>query len=106
MPVGGRRGAAVSVVMPNFNHGRFLGEALEAVLAQEPAPFEVLLIDDASTDDSLAVAERFVRRNPNLRLIRIDLQGPLVLFDGVVAASEPIEYPSALMVQLGVFGAA
>ena len=51
--------STLSVVMPNFNHGHYLKEALESVLAQSFKPLEVIVVDDASTDDSLAVAGEF-----------------------------------------------
>lgn len=49
----------VSVVIPCHNYGRFLGDAISAALSQSHAPLEVLVIDDASTDDTPAVAAGF-----------------------------------------------
>jgi glycosyltransferase involved in cell wall biosynthesis len=63
-------GAAVTVCIPNYNHGRFIGEALESVLTQSLPPAEVIVIDDASTDDSVAVVERIAAQHANVRLIR------------------------------------
>jgi glycosyltransferase involved in cell wall biosynthesis len=60
----------LSVVIPNFNHGAFLRASLEAVLAQLRAADEIIVIDDASTDDSLAVVSSFLDRHPNLRLVQ------------------------------------
>jgi glycosyltransferase involved in cell wall biosynthesis len=50
----------VSIVIPCFNYGRFLAEAIESALAQTHVPLEVIVIDDGSTDDSYEVAARFV----------------------------------------------
>ncbi|MFE0424781.1 glycosyltransferase family 2 protein [Streptomyces sp. NPDC058953] len=47
----------VSVVVPNYNYGRALELCLRAALAQTYRPLEILLVDDCSTDDSVAVAE-------------------------------------------------
>lgn len=58
----------LSVVMPNYNHGRFLMQAVKEVLSQSVSPYEIIIIDDGSTDDSLKVIERIVRENPNANL--------------------------------------
>jgi len=60
----------LSVVIPNFNHGAYLRASLEAVLAQVCTADEIIVIDDASTDDSLAVVSSFLHRHPNLRLVQ------------------------------------
>jgi hypothetical protein len=57
-------GPRVSVVVPNYNYARFLPARLASIFAQEPAPFEVIVLDDGSTDDSLAVLARLAREYP------------------------------------------
>lgn len=47
----------VSVIVPNYNYGHVLGLCLRAIQAQTYTPLEIVLVDDASTDDSVAVAE-------------------------------------------------
>ena len=49
----------VSVVVTSYNYGRFLGEAIESVLAQTEKDVEIIVVDDGSTDDSVAVARRY-----------------------------------------------
>lgn len=59
--------APVSVYVPCFNGARFLDETLRAILNQSYPPCEILVVDDCSTDDSLAVASRYpvrVLRHP------------------------------------------
>lgn len=60
----------LSVVMPNYNHGRYVAEALQAIADQSLPAHEVIVIDDASTDDSVSVIEPFTRRYPYMRLLR------------------------------------
>ena len=52
----GRSPPRVSVVVPNYNYARYLRERLASVARQSRPVFEVILLDDASTDDSVAVA--------------------------------------------------
>jgi glycosyltransferase involved in cell wall biosynthesis len=60
----------LSVVVPNYNHGAYLPRCLNALLKQTAPPFEVIVVDDASTDNSLEILERFAREHSNLRIIR------------------------------------
>ena len=61
----------VSVVIPCFNYGHHLSEAVETVLAQTLEAFEIVIVDDGSTDDSAAVAQRLIDAHPeaSIRLI-------------------------------------
>jgi len=52
----------ISVVIPSFNHARYLRECLDSVLAQEPAPLEVIVIDDGSTDGTLDILRSYGER--------------------------------------------
>lgn len=49
----------VSIIIPNYNHARYLGDAIHSVLNQAYRNFEIIVVDDGSTDDSRAVAEQF-----------------------------------------------
>ena len=54
----------VSVVIPCFNYGRHLAEAVESVLTQSERDVEVIIVDDGSTDDSRVVAQSLIEAHP------------------------------------------
>jgi glycosyltransferase involved in cell wall biosynthesis len=54
-------GDLVSIIIDNYNYGRFVGEAIESALAQTHPACEVIVVDDGSTDDSLDVISRYER---------------------------------------------
>lgn len=51
--------ASVSVIIPNYNHARFLNQRMTSILSQTYLPTEVIILDDCSTDDSLEVINQF-----------------------------------------------
>jgi hypothetical protein len=65
----GPRAVELSVVMPVYNGGELLEHSLHSVLTQSHADFELVALDDASTDDSRDRLERWARRDPRLRVI-------------------------------------
>lgn len=61
---------SLSVILPNYNHGHYLPVCLEAMLSQSFSASEIIIVDDASTDNSVEVIEGFARQNPTIRLVR------------------------------------
>ncbi len=60
---------SLSVVFPNYNHARFLPVQLDSMLRQSYRPKEIIIIDDASTDNSVEVIKSFMLREPRIQLI-------------------------------------
>jgi glycosyltransferase involved in cell wall biosynthesis len=60
----------LSVVVPNYNHAAYLPRCLEALCVQSLQPFEIVVIDDGSTDNSLEVLAACSRRFPIIRIVR------------------------------------
>lgn len=52
----------VSIIVPNYNYGRYLRAAIDSALAQTYSPVEVIVVDDGSTDDSRNIIESYDER--------------------------------------------
>jgi glycosyltransferase involved in cell wall biosynthesis len=59
----------ISVVVPNYNHAPFLAQRLNSIYRQSYEPFEVILLDDCSTDDSLSVLNAYKAKFPRITRI-------------------------------------
>lgn len=59
----------VSVLITNYNYGKYIGEAIQSVLKQTYINFEIVVCDDGSTDDSLEVIESWRKKDPRVRLV-------------------------------------
>lgn len=60
----------LSIVITNYNHGKYLPKAIDSLLDQKYQDYEILIIDDASTDNSLGVIDSYIAQYPFIRLIR------------------------------------
>lgn len=58
----------ISVIIPNYNHARYLEQRLDSVFNQTYQNFEVIILDDCSTDNSLEIINRY-KENPHLSQI-------------------------------------
>ncbi len=85
------KAALVSVVIVNYNYGRYLKECIESVLSQHYQPLEVIVVDDGSTDDSRRIIQSYCGRlsvcfKPNGGVISATnagfamSRGPVVIF--------------------------
>jgi glycosyltransferase involved in cell wall biosynthesis len=66
----------VSVIVPNYNYGRFLPRCLDSILSQTYRNLEVFVIDGASTDNSMDIIEAYARNTPFLRFLTEKDEGP------------------------------
>lgn len=66
---------AVSVIMPAYNVGPYIGEAIQSVLAQTFTDFELVIVDDGSTDDTYDIAQRFADADPRITIVRQENRG-------------------------------
>jgi glycosyltransferase involved in cell wall biosynthesis len=71
----------VSVVVPCYNYGRYLPECVNSILAQDGVDVDVLVVDDASTDDSAQMARRLAA-DPRVSLLEhLDNRGHIATYN-------------------------
>lgn len=63
-------GPLVSIVLPVYNGAAFVAQSIESCLAQTYVNFELIVVDDASTDGTPALVQEFVIKEPRVRLLR------------------------------------
>lgn len=59
----------ISVALPVYNGEKYLVAAIDSILAQTFTDFELIIIDDGSTDDSLSILRKYEKRDARIRLI-------------------------------------
>ena len=68
--------AQVTVIVPVYNAAKYLADCIESVLQQEFKEFELLLVNDGSTDNSLEICEAYLQRDPRVRVLSQKNSGP------------------------------
>lgn len=100
---------AVSVILPVYNAGRTIGAAIESILSQTYTDFEVMVIDDGSTDDTQSVVQGFddprvrVLRNPQNMGLVASLNRGIAETNGLLLArmdADDVTLPERLAVQV------
>lgn len=81
--------------MTLYNNARHLPHAIESLLAQTCADFALLLLDDASSDETEQVARRYVEQDPRVRYLRHDTRQAMIATWREVAEWAAREWPSA-----------
>lgn len=63
-----------SVLMANYNNGRFLGDAINSIVNQSYKNWEIIFVDDASTDNSVEIIEGFISNGLNIKLYKHEIK--------------------------------
>lgn len=63
-------GPTLTAIICNYNHGRFVSRAIEAMLLQSRPADEFIIVDDGSTDDSVSIIRSWVSRYPQIRFLQ------------------------------------
>ena len=81
----------ISVFMPVYNARRYVGAAVESILAQSYSDFEFIIIDDGSTDGSPVLLQHYAREDSRIRLISRPNRGiAATRNEGIAAATTPL----------------
>lgn len=84
----------ISVIMATYNGAALVGETIASLQSQRFADFEVIVVDDCSADDSIAVVERF--RDPRVRVIALPVNRGVVFARNTAFAQARGRYIAAL----------
>lgn len=84
----GEQAPLVSILSPVFNESKHLEEMIDSVLAQSHAELELILVDDGSTDDTVAIARAAAERDGRVRVISDGKLGKIGAFNRAFAESE------------------
>ena len=61
-------GELVSVIMPTFNAGKFLADSIDSILAQTYTNLELVITDDCSTDDTVAILQQYAEKDSRVKV--------------------------------------
>jgi glycosyltransferase involved in cell wall biosynthesis len=89
---------SLTIVIPHFNHGHLIAQQLDAILAQSVQPTKIIIIDDASTDDSVAVIKKQIFGHSNIELLCNKVNSGVVAVNNqglYLADTEFITFPAA-----------
>jgi hypothetical protein len=82
---------AVSVILPAYNGAAYLAAAIDSVSAQTYTDFELIVVNDGSTDETLSIAEAHARQDPRIRVLHRPNGGVAAARnDGLRAATAPV----------------
>lgn len=87
----------VSVVVPSYNHANFITTALDSVVAQSYNDYEIVILDDASSDQSIDQIQKFVDRHPEIPIKFLKHEQNM---GGVLTLNELIENASGVYIAL------
>ncbi len=77
----------VSIVMPTFNRANLIGRAIESVLKQTYTGWELIIVDDGSSDGTFGAVDKYITAHENIRYLRhSNRKTPLATNAGIMAS--------------------
>ena len=84
----------ISIIIPCYNQEKYITECLDSVMAQTISDYEVIIVDDGSTDNSAAIIRAYISDKTNFQLITQSNQGVIAArTHGIAAAQGQYIYP-------------
>ncbi len=75
----------VSVIMASYNHEAYIGETIESILNQTLRDFELIIVDDGSTDLSQKIIQEYARKDKRILFVEQENQGPSSAFNSAIS---------------------
>lgn len=81
----------IAIIVPCYNQGKYLSEALDSVLTQSFSEWELIVVDDGSADNSADIAKSYAAKDSRIRYVRQENAGPSAARNkGVSSTSAPL----------------
>ena len=84
--------SALTVIIPNYNHAKYLPECLESIVSQSFCPDAIIVVDDKSTDHSVEIVQEFQKKYPMIKLIENERNQGVILTANQTVFSVETEY--------------
>ncbi|MGB8214447.1 MAG: glycosyltransferase family 2 protein, partial [Anaerolineales bacterium] len=99
----------ISVVMICYNHERYIGEAINSILSQEYSDFELIIVDDGSSDNTPKIIQEF--KDSRIIVVEQENSGPSIAINTGINKSrgqfialmsgDDVSFPNRLATQIG-----
>ena len=66
----------LTIVIPVFNAEKYISQTVESILSQTFRDWQLVIVDDGSTDSTSAICQRYASADPRIKVVRIDNSGP------------------------------
>lgn len=63
----------ISIITPSYNSANFIAKTIEGIINQTYSNWELLITDDCSTDNSVEIIEEYIRKDPRIKLLKLDV---------------------------------
>ncbi|WP_407926414.1 glycosyltransferase family 2 protein [Aquibacillus kalidii] len=72
MSISDSQESLVTIITPSYNSARFIGETIKSVLNQSYSNWEMIIVDDCSSDDTVKIVEKYSKKDGRIHLIKLE----------------------------------